>query len=86
MALSVSDHALLRFLERGLGIDVEGIREGLLEAATPAHDAVASIGGGDHLIRIDGLVLLVRDSTLITVVSRCSRAGEAALLGRRQRR
>lgn len=57
--LRISDHAVLRFLERS-GFDVEGLRDHIHASLARAHDAAASIGAGDYLITSNGMVFVVR--------------------------
>ena len=64
----ISDHALLRFLERGAGCDVEVLRAQLSASLRRAHLAARSMGGSDHLIKIDGLTFVVRGETVTTVL------------------
>ena len=80
--ISVSDHALIRFMERGAGVDVEAVRAGMAQALDRASRAAERIGQPDHLIVVDDLVFIVRDATVVTVLDRCSRAGRAAILRR----
>lgn len=58
----VSDHALVRWLERVHGIDMEFYRQKLAEEVGPV------AGVGDMAITRSGIKFLVRDDTLITVV------------------
>lgn len=57
----VSDHAVLRYLERGLGIDVEGLRRRIGRRADKADAAGASA------VLINGLRYSIRDGVLVTV-------------------
>lgn len=66
--LQVSDHALLRFLQRGGGMDVEAVRETLAAALARAHAAATEAGGGRYLVVVDGLAFVVRDGVLVTVL------------------
>lgn len=57
MALSVSDHALVRYLERVMGLDVEAVRTRILnECRAGGSLAVA--------VRVDGHVLHIRQTDL----------------------
>ncbi|MCU0882058.1 MAG: hypothetical protein MUF14_05250 [Hyphomonadaceae bacterium] len=59
--VTVTDHALVRFLERAGGLDVEGLRAHLalsLEAATQAANAIG--GGSEVKICVDGLAYVLR--------------------------
>lgn len=64
----VSDHALVRFLERCGGMDVEAMRIALSASLARAHSAARSLGQSDYLITIDGHVFVVRGETVTTVL------------------
>lgn len=78
--IRVSDHALVRFLDRAAGLDVEQLRAHLQASLERAHDAAVSIGGGDHLILADGLVYVVRSHVVTTVLERRGRHENAMIL------
>lgn len=59
--IRVSDHAVIRYLERGLFIDVEGLRRRIGRRADRAAEAGASA------IVIDGLRYRIVDGCLVTV-------------------
>lgn len=65
--LRVSDHALLRFLERAGGFDVEGLRGSIEGSLKRAVTAAAEIGTGDLIINADGLQYVVCRGVLVTV-------------------
>lgn len=67
--IGVSDHALLRLLERAAGLDVEQLRTRLANSLARAHDAARSITESDYLIKADGLLYVVRGNTCVTVIS-----------------
>ena len=75
----VSDHALLRFLQRA-GMDVEAVRASLSEQLATAHGALAKMGGGQALIVIDGLTYVVRDGVVTTVLPTSDPADSACAL------
>lgn len=60
---SVSDHAVLRYLERIMGVDVEAIRAGLL-----TNDVKAAIRAGATSVTIEGVKFRVVGSKIVTVV------------------
>lgn len=76
----ISDHALLRFLERGVGMDVEGLRAKLQASFARAHEAAEALGGQDHYVHVDGLTYLIRDGMMITVIHTENPARRAAFL------
>lgn len=79
----VSDIALLRFLERTGGIDVEGMRARIAASLERAHDAALTMGSTAHLILADGLVYVVRHGTVTTVLDEGNRTAQAVALMRR---
>lgn len=89
--IRITDHALVRWLERSGALDVEAIRTSLAASLARAMAAADAIGADEYLILADGLVYVVRESTLRTVLvedgrhthvrvlaSRPSSGGEAA--------
>jgi hypothetical protein len=65
--LQISDHALLRWLERSGALDVEALRQSLEGSLQRAADAAAAIEAERFSIVADGLIYLVRDGVLVTV-------------------
>ena len=63
----VSDHALLRFLERAGGLDVEGVRRAIADGLGRAHAAGRSIGAENFQIKADGFVWIMHGDKLVTV-------------------
>jgi hypothetical protein len=68
MKLGVSDHALLRFLDRAAGLDIEDLRARLNASLARAHAAARSLSDADYLIKADGMVYVVRGETVTTIV------------------
>ncbi|MBP0483962.1 hypothetical protein [Sagittula salina] len=62
----VSDHALVRYMERGLGLDVERLRRDLGRRV----DAAAGSATGMNAVNIDGMHYRIKETTVIT----CCRA------------
>lgn len=63
----VSDHALLRFIERAGGLDVESVRaalQGSLKRAVTAADQVTT---GEYVIVADGLEYIIVGSVVVTI-------------------
>lgn len=79
----VSDHALLRFLERGAGLDVEALRLRLEDSLARAHQAARSLGTEEYLIKADGLVYVVRGDVVTTIMEQKSPVAHAASLVQR---
>jgi len=65
----VSDHALLRLLQRAGGVDVEAFRAQIEAALSRAVAKADGIGGGHYRILADGLVYVVRDNVVATVLT-----------------
>ncbi|MBV1917593.1 MAG: hypothetical protein KUG65_05985 [Sphingomonadaceae bacterium] len=67
--LGVTDHALVRWLERSGAMDVEQMREWLASSL----DRAAGAAGVLHVTRFnilaDGLVYVVRDGAVVTVLT-----------------
>lgn len=59
----ISDHAILRFIERSMGIDVASIKKRLLSDAVK--DAIRS---GASAVVVDGVRLRVADNVIVTVI------------------
>lgn len=66
--MNISDHALLRFMERAGGLDVEGLRAAVAASLERAAVAAETIGVRDYSIRADGLVYRIRGGSLVTVL------------------
>jgi len=63
-AIRVSDHAVLRYLERKAGLDVEAIRKSILESDLPA--MVGALGGSGKF-PINGYQVVLKDYTVVTI-------------------
>ncbi|NCP19047.1 MAG: hypothetical protein GW855_07810 [Erythrobacter sp.] len=66
--IRVSDHALLRFMERSAALPVEQLRASLEASLDRAHSAAAEIGASDYLIHAADGLFLVRDDVVVTVL------------------
>lgn len=64
----VSDHALLRFMERAGGMPVETVRHALAASLERAFTAAEAMGGGEFSIAADGFVFVVRGGQVVTVL------------------
>lgn len=67
--IHVTDHAVLRWLERTGLIDVSALRAGIEAKLARSHLAASTIGVDNYLIVADGVVYVVRDNTVTTVVN-----------------
>ena len=66
--IHVTDHALVRFLERSGALDVEQLR-GLISASLDRGCKAAERAGiANYVILVDGLRYVVEDGKLITVM------------------
>jgi len=81
--LRVSDHALFRWLQRARIIDVEQIRTMLASALDRAFQAGSAMGGGEFIILAEGMVFIIRDDVVVTVVEEDSRHGHARAMARK---
>lgn len=79
----VSDHALLRFLERAGGLAVEPLRQTLEASLDRAGAAASEIGASEYLIVVDDLTFVVRGGTVTTVMGDGSPAMRARALADR---
>ncbi len=61
--IGVSDHALLRYLEKRFDLDLPALKAEIL---TP--DRIGAIKAGAHKISVDGLKYIVKDNTVVTVM------------------
>lgn len=66
----VTDHALVRFLERAGGMDVERLRGELSAALARVNEAVTEIGGGNYRVSTAELRFVVKGQRLVTVLPR----------------
>lgn len=71
--ITVSDHALFRWIDRAGVVDVEQLRASLAAALDRAYQASAAMGGGDFLILQGGLVYVVRAGVVVTVTEEDNR-------------
>ena len=60
----ITEHAILRYVERAMGLDVEQIKDKILTEAT--RKAIEAMGNGKYPID-EGLKAIVKDNTIITV-------------------
>jgi hypothetical protein len=66
--IRISDHALLRFLERSGAVDTDAFRALLSVSLERGRRAAERAGLSEFSIVADGLKYVVRDGTLITVL------------------
>lgn len=66
--LRITDHALVRFLERAGGLDIEALRGVLASSLSRAADAAHHLGVSKYVIVADGLLYIIEGSDLVTVM------------------
>jgi hypothetical protein len=60
---AISDHALLRYMERKMGFDIEALKGQLL-----TKERIAAINAGASKIKVDGVEFCIRNKVITTVV------------------
>lgn len=88
--IKVSDHAVVRYLERRLGVDIEAVRQAI--AGSLDSRLVEFSGGAACKISADGMSYWIRRNTVTTCVVRKAwtekrnHRGRIARSGRRDKR
>ena len=82
---AISNHALLRFIERADTAALDILRAALSEKLASAGAAAAEIYATDYLIVVDGLTYVVRNQVVTTVLERRSSGHDARALSRGRR-
>jgi hypothetical protein len=62
---AVSDHAVVRYLERAHGLNIDGVKAEMLDARTCA--SIQFLNGAHAKINANGLIYVVEHGTVITV-------------------
>jgi hypothetical protein len=84
MSVRVTDHALVRFLERGGGLDAEALRRSISASLERAAALASSINASRYTVTVGGLRYVVVDGHLVTVLDghmRLRPEGDAAAGG-----
>jgi hypothetical protein len=68
MRLEISDHALVRFLERAGGLDVEEVCDAIASSLERARATAEAIKADNYTIVADGLSYVVRRGVVVTVI------------------
>lgn len=68
MTISITDHALLRFLERAKAIDIEQLRVDLEAQLVRGAVAAEALGQGHYTIVLDGFRYVIVDGRCVTIV------------------
>jgi hypothetical protein len=67
--MHVTDHALIRWLERVEGLDVEALRQRIAARAARCHAAATQMSvNPDYVVKGDGIRLVVRGAVIVTVL------------------
>lgn len=70
MTIGVSDHALLRFLSRAGGFDVETLRTQMETALARCSAAAEALSASRYTIKKDGMVFVIVDGVCVTVMDK----------------
>lgn len=65
--IDVSDHALLRILERAGGVDIEALRQAVAQSIARSVAAAELIGVTEYTVVADGFHYIVCNGRLVTV-------------------
>lgn len=68
MTIQISDHALVRFLERTGAADLAPLKRAIAASLQRAELAAARAGLSEYTVVVDGLRYLVRDGVLVSVL------------------
>jgi hypothetical protein len=63
----ISDHALVRFIERAGGFDLNPLRAQIETSLNRAFTVAEKVGADSFTIRADGLLYVVKNGTLVTI-------------------
>lgn len=65
--IKISDHAVIRWLERSGLVDIEAVRRDITNSLQPAFSAAAKVGASNFVIRRERWRYIFKDgSTLVT--------------------
>jgi hypothetical protein len=73
--IGVSDHALVRFLERAGGFDVEALRASMAASLARAAAVAEGMQQSRYTIKCDGLIYVVDQGVVVTVLGNGERIG-----------
>lgn len=65
-SLLVTEHALLRYVERVLGVDLQEIEDAIL---TDSVREIIEFSGGDCRIKSGGMILVVKNRCVVSVLA-----------------
>ncbi len=70
MSIHITDHALVRFLERAGGLDVPALRRQLSDALGRASRCAEQIDAKNFSVKSDGLTFVVMEGNCVTVMDK----------------
>ena len=75
--IKVTDHAVLRYLEREMDLDVERIRDTMAHSlgSRRAQQLVEFSGGARCQIKVEGMIYCLRRNTVTTFLGRKGKTG-----------
>ncbi len=65
--VAISHTALVQFLDRVAGVDIEAMKAAVAGSLDRAHRAAGQIGATDYTVRVDGRAYVVREGVLVAV-------------------
>lgn len=68
LVVRVSDHALVRFLQRAGGFDLEPLRSSIQASLNRAVAAADEVGSRKFTVAADGLLYVIENGTLVTIL------------------
>jgi hypothetical protein len=66
--LRVSDHALLRYIERVAGVDIEALREKLVQQLARGAGAASTFDADHYVVRFPDAGYVVKNGVVVTVL------------------
>jgi len=81
----VSDHAMLCYLERVQGIDIEAMRASIEARLDRASNAAELLGIPTYAVRLDGVGFIVRSGTVTTILPKLADGSRFRALAPRDR-
>jgi len=73
--ITVTDHAMLAFIERDIGIELELVRLAIAANVARAVAAAAELGLTDYNVRAGGVFYLVRRGAVVSIQPEATCAG-----------
>lgn len=73
MTITVTDHAVLRYLERVMGIDMDQLRDTIQADLGRAAEAAERLGQTKYKVQMNGCVFVIADGACVTVKPKSKR-------------